>query len=464
MKKSLSAICLLILITLVVSACTPKGGTPTTSSKTPSAARKTATPTKTSTQTSIGIQPEALKGIHLQVAYAYTGPFETQFSDLMAEFNTVNPWGIVVYTQAGDSYNSLYETVSASIGKTDQPDLVITLPEQIMDWDSSNAVIDLTSYLEDAQYGLSGTDKADFEPIFWAQTWQNDEQLGLPAAISSQFLYYNLTWAKELGFTHPPLTSAEFRQQACAANQSFRTDADLQNDGYGGWIVDTNPQAVLAWMQAFGGEVVTDGKYTFANKANQTTLEFLKKLYDDNCAYISTELSPYGAFANRFAIFITADMAEIPLQNLAFEQAGNSDQWTVIPFPGIKSQLIAEGPYYSVLKSTPEKQLAAWLFVRWLLSTENQVSWVQGTGLFPLRISAYGPLTSYASSHKQWQAATGYMEDLVLQPSLASWRKARLVLGDGTEFIFRTNVKLDQIPAVLKQMDTTVQDLITVKP
>jgi hypothetical protein len=144
MKKSLSSISLLILITLVVSACTPKGGTPTiSSSKTPSTARKTATPTKSSTQITIGIKPEALKGIHLQVAYAYTGPFETQFSDLMAEFNTVNPWGIVVYTQAGDSYNSLYETVSASIGKTDQPDLVITLPEQIMDWDSSNAVIDL---------------------------------------------------------------------------------------------------------------------------------------------------------------------------------------------------------------------------------------------------------------------------------------------------------------------------------
>lgn len=465
MKKSIILICLLVLIILVVSACTPKTGIPTiVSSKTPGTARKTATPTKTISQPSIGIRPEALKDIHLQVAYAFTGPFETQFSDLMAEFNTINPWGIVAYTQASDSYNSLFETVSEKIGTADQPDLVITLAEQIMEWDSSQAVIDLSSYLEDGQYGLSQADQADLEPIFWEQAWQDEELLGLPAAVSTQFIYYNQTWGEELGFKHPPLNSLEFREQACAANQSFRSDSDLLNDGYGGWIVNTNPQAVLAWIRAFGGEVVRDGKYTINNTANQPALKFLKELYDDHCAYISTELTNYGAFARRSALFITADMAEIPLQNLAFEQAGNGDVWTVIPFPGRTNQLIAEGPYFSVLKSTPEKQLAAWLFVRWMLSTENQVRWVQGTGLFPMRLSAQEPLASYASSHKQWQAAIGYMGDLELQPSLASWRKARLVLGDATEFIFRTNVSIEQIPGVLMQMDTTVQDLIKTKP
>lgn len=465
MKKSPALISLLILSTLVFSACTANGGSPTVaSSKTPNPVKKTGTPAPTSTPPSIGIKPEALKGLQLQVAYAYTGASDTAFNDLLAEFNTVNEWGIVVYTQPADSYNSLFENVSATLGKSGQPDLVISLPEQILEWDASDAIVDLTPYFEDGQYGLSPSEQSDLEPIFRAQTWDTDRLLGLPAAVSTQFLYYNQTWGKELGFKHPPLTSAEFREQACAANQSFRTDADLQNDGYGGWIVDTNPQVVLAWMQAFGGEVVKDGKYTFANSANQTALQFLKKLYDDNCAFISTELTQYEAFAGRSALFITGDLAEIPLQRLAFELTGNSDEWTVLPFPGQKYQLVTEGPYYSILQSTPEKQLAAWLFVRWLLSTDNQVRWVQATGLLPVRMSEYGPLSGYASDHKQWQTATGYMEDLSLQPALASWRKARLVLGDGTEFIFRTNLKLDQIAGVLQQMDATMQELTPVKP
>jgi len=465
MKNNLSRICLLALIALVFSACTPGTDIPVTvGSKTPNPSKKTTTPTSASTLTSIDIKPEVLKGIHILVSYAYSDSFEIEFSDQLAEFNTVNPWGIVVYPLAMDSYNSLYETVSASIGGKDQPDLVITLPEQMMEWSAKDTVIDLAAYLNDVQYGLDPADTADFEPIFWAQTWQNDGQLGLPATISSQFLFYNQTWAGELGFDHPPLTSSEFREQACSANQSFRTDSDLHNDGYGGWIVDTNPQAILAWIKAFGGDVVKDGKYTFSNKTNQTTLEFLKKLYDDNCAFISTDPTPYNAFTKRSALFITADLGEISYQNLSFEQANNNDRWTVIPFPGQDNQLIAEGTYYSILKSTPEKQLAAWLFVRWLLSTENQVNWVKSTSMFPLRISSYGALASFGSSHKQWQAAIGYMNDLSLQPQLASWRKARLVLGDGTEYIFRTNLKLDQISAVLNQMDATMQDLIEVKP
>jgi len=460
MKRNPSWVYVLALVSLVVTACTAGNvSTPTPGSKTVNPTRKTPTATSTISTNQIGIKAESLKGVQILVATAYSGPFETEFNDQLAQFNTVNPWGIVVYSQPSDSLNSLFESVSASLGSKDQPDLVITLPEQVMEWDSKGNVIDLAPYMGDEQYGLDAQTMADFEPIFLAQTWNERGQLGLPATISAQFLYYNQTWAGELGFNHAPLSSAEFRAQACAANQSFRKDRDLQNDGYGGWIVNTNPQAMLAWMRAFGGEVVKDGNYTFTNKANQSSLEFLKKLYDDNCAFISTEPTPYSAFAARSALFITADLAEIGYQNLDFEQAGNKDQWTVIPFPGQNNQLVAEGPYYAILRSTPEKQLAAWLFVRWLLSTENQVNWVKGTGMFPLRSSAFGALIDYGSSHKQWQTASGYMDELSLQPALASWRKARLVLGDGAEYMFRTNLKLDQIPAVLMQMDSTVREL-----
>lgn len=464
-KNSLTRYCLLALIALLFSACVPVPvSLEPLVTNTPRFTKKTATPAPTDSLPQIEITPEALKGIRIQVSYAFVGSSESHFSDQMAEFNTLNEWGITVYPLASDSYNTLFETVGSSLGTQEQPDLVITLPEQVLDWDAKAAVIDLAPYLQDPQYGFSAADMADFEPIFWAQAGQKDRRLGLPAQISSSFLYYNLTWARQLGFNRIPLTSIEFRKQACAANQSFRTDNNLQNDGYGGWVVNSDSQSVLAWMQAFGGGVVKDGQVTFSTDANQSALEFLKKLYDDNCAYLSTEPNPYPSFAKRSALFITADLAEISNQSLAFEQTKNSDEWTVIPFPGQHGQLIAEGPIFSVLNSTPEKQLAAWLFVRWLLSSENQARWVVATGMFPLRISSYEALTGYRGSHKQWDVAVGYMDNLATQPQLASWRKARLVLGDAAKFIFRNNLSLDQIPGVLTEMDTTVQELTEAKP
>jgi hypothetical protein len=76
-----------------------------------------------------------------------------------------------------------------------------------------------------------------------------------------------------------------------------------------------------------------------------------------------------------------------------------------------------------------------------------------------LRTSTFEALQNYRSSHPQWEAAAGSMDDLNFQPALATWRKARLVLGDGTEFIFRSNLGLDQIPVVLAKMDQTVQEI-----
>ena len=449
-----------ISLLLVFSACAPIPVTMSplvTNTQAPS--RKTPSPSPTASPARIEVSPGALNGVSLKVSYAFTGTSASFFNDQLAEFNTLNPWGITLYPTPGGSYNILFETVSAQIGSPEQPDLVITLPEQVLAWDEQGAILDLQPYLLDPRYGFTKSDLDDFEPIFWGGSGQDDKRLGLPALLSSHFIFYNQTWAQELGFKKPPFTSTEFREQACAANQSFRQDLDLRNDGYGGWIVNTDPTAVLAWMLAFGGGVVRDGHYTFPTRENHTALDFLKILYDDGCAYLSTEPTPYLSFARRSTLFITGTLAEIPDQMLTFEQAGNNDQWTLIPFPGQMNRLVAEGPQYTLLRSTPEKQLAAWLFVRWLLSTENQVRWVEATGMFPLRTSAMEALSSYRRDHKQWAAAINYMEDLAIQPELASWRTGRLVLGDAAQSIFRLNLTSDQISTALVQMDQTMQEL-----
>ena len=99
--------------------------------------------------------------------------------------------------------------------------------------------------------------------IFLTQDNVGGRQLGLPAQRSARFIFYNQTWARELGFPDPPTNTEEFRQQACAANASFLNDSDPKNDGYGGWIVDTNWQTTYSWFLAFDGGVVDGDAYTF---------------------------------------------------------------------------------------------------------------------------------------------------------------------------------------------------------
>ncbi len=424
--------------------------TPPSSSPTPSL-----TPTPIPT---LGVDPALLRGLSLQVWHAFTGPVYDLFTRQAAQFNAENEWGIVVNPTGYGDYPSLFDATQAALDSNQPPDLVAALPEQTLAWDAAGAVVDLNPYLGDPQWALSADALADFPPAFWAQDNVNGRQLGLPAQRSARFLFYNQSWGRELGFNHPPASAQEFRTQACAANASFRQDKDVSNDVKGGWVLDTHWQTTYSWLLAFGGGVVNGNAYSFHTDPNLAALQFIKGLSDSYCAWPSE--TPYDSFASRSALFISGDLSELPAVAETMVGHKNSDEWTAIPFPGTQSSIVvAYGPSYSLLKTTPEKQLASWLFARWLLSPESQSQWVEVTGLLPLRNSVLGMIQPYRQASPQWDAAAGTLPLAKDVPQLVSWRKVRYVLQDGMTVLFQKNTPVDQLPSVLDEMDSMAREL-----
>ena len=408
----------------------------------------------------LGIDPAMMRGLNLQVWHAFAGPAQDLFTRQAAQFNAENEWGIIVNPVGFGDYASLFEAVNNALDSVGLPDLVAALPEHTLAWDASGAVVDLTPYLMDPQWAMSSAASADIPSIFWSQDIVNGKQLGIPAQRSARFIYYNQTWAQELSFNSPPASVQEFRQQACAANASYRADTDPQNDGYGGWIVDTHWQSSYAWLLTFGGGVISGDTYAIRTDPNLAALQFIKDLFDDNCAWISIEPTSFDSFARRSALFFSADLAGLPAQMESMSRLQNFDAWTVIPFPGLQeSLLVAYGPSYSVIRSTPEKQLAAWLFARWLLTPESQAQWVEATGLFPLRNSVLEMIQPYRQASPQWEAAVGVLSLARNVPQLASWRKVRYVLQEGMTVFFQTSQPADQLPSLLDEMDSMAREL-----
>jgi ABC-type glycerol-3-phosphate transport system substrate-binding protein len=406
------------------------------------------------------VDPGSLRGLTVQAWHAFAGPAGDLFVNQVVRFNLENEWGIFVNPAGYGDYSSLFDAVNTALAAGQLPDLVAALPEQTLAWEAAHAVVDLDPYLADPQWGLVAGDSADFPPVFWAQDNVNGQQLGLPAQRSARFIFYNTTWAQELGFNEPPAAPEDFRRQACAANASFRKDGDPKNDGYGGWIVDTAWQTTYSWLLAFGGGVADAGAYGFRTDPNLAALQFGKGLFDSHCAWLSTGPTPYDSFARRSALFISADLAGLPAQVESMRRLKNSDQWTVLPFPGSQASVVlAYGPSYSVLRSTSARQLAAWLFARWLLSPENQSRWVEAAGLFPLRSSVLGMIQPYRQASPQWDAAVGYLSLAQGMPQLASWRKVRYVLEDGLAVFYQTALPVDSLPSVLEEMDSMAQEL-----
>jgi multiple sugar transport system substrate-binding protein len=470
--RLLRLLSLTLAAALAFSACVVPGGggTATSVPATMNAATGTAIAAPTTTPVpAIGLAPALLHDVRIQVWHAFSGKSAEIFTSRLARFNSINEWGIIVDQAWQGDYPSLLEAVNTALDDGPRPDLVIALPEQTLAWDASGAVVDLTPYIADPDWGLASSEVADFPSVFWRQDEVNGRRLGVPAERSARYLFYNLTWARELGFNSPPVTADDFSEQACAANATFRANASEQDDGYGGWIVDADWQTVHPWLLAFGGNINHGGDYLFQTDPNLAALEFLKTLKDDACAWMAADPeSPfathpgpfYEQFAGRSALFITGDLAEAADFSAALTRLGSTDEWTVIPFPGPEAQAVTVyGPSYTLLESTPERQLAAWVFVRWLLSPGNQADWVTATGSLPLRTSTVDLLAGYQSVHPQWAAAVDLLPLAHGVPQRADWRTVRYVLADGTLSIFRMDVPLAQIPDVLAEMDATAAEI-----
>ncbi|MGE5462574.1 MAG: extracellular solute-binding protein [Syntrophothermus sp.] len=455
------------LLIFALSACTNSiskdTGTPTSSpdvtKETPVPSEKTPVPAVST----LDVDPGALRGVQVNVWHPWFGTEASLFESQVAKFNSENEWGITVNTQGKGSYSELFSQISAALEDKSYPQVVIALPEQAFGW--GDKVVDLKPYVNDPVYGLSTDDVLDFPPVIWDQETLGGKRFGVPAERTARFLLYNQTWARELGFPSPPATSADFEQQACAANKALASDADLDNNALGGWMIDTDPMTALSWLQAFGGGAQEEDSYRFLTPGNIAAFKFVKNMQMRGCAWVpSQDLSVYERFAARQALFATASLEELPDQARAFLASGSQDEWTVVPFPGDKqTAFMVYGSSYAMLDSDDVTRLASWLFMRWMLSPQNQASWVKSTDLFPLRTSEMSLLADYSAEHSQWSAAVQMLPDGKETPRLASWRVVRTMLGDGFRDMFDTirhpDLTEGQVPLILKQMDETVTEL-----
>lgn len=426
------------------------------------------TPTQASPQPAVTVD---LQRQLIQFWYVRAAGAEDLAQKLVEEFNKTNRWGIRVEAVSHDSSGVMDEALVSALQEKKLPALLAGYSHDLQYWNAEGILlVDLQAYIDDPAWGLSSGDQQDFYPVIWAQdvltqtgTKQRPVRFGLPWYRTGLVMLYNQSWAKELGFDTPPTTPSQFRQQACAAAKANREDADKENNGTGGWLVDRQPSALLSWIFAFGGQVEQSGQqgYQFDSPGSADALTYIHELYTQGCAWWLEELNQKEIFVNREALFTTESLQDLVEQQAAFRKAGSEDAWMVLPFPSRQGgSLDVFGPSLAVLKSTPEKQLAAWLFARWLASPENQARWVFSSGTLPTRASVLPLLKGEPVGSSQWEQALELLPYAHVEPALASWRTLRWSLGDVLSQMLSPGFKGSQIPALLKSLDKLAEEVL----
>jgi ABC-type glycerol-3-phosphate transport system substrate-binding protein len=383
----------------------------------------------------------------------YSDIVKSGMDALVEDFNATNEWGITVEAYDQGSYSNMEDLMNAAIQSGDLPDLVVAYGNALANWHSVDVIMDMDPYINDPDWGLTAEEKGDFyEAAFNGVVAPDGAWLGFPISQSIEVLFYNYTWGKELGFDAPPTNSAEFKEQACAAAAANAADDDPDNNGTGGYVLYAGASQVSVWWFSYGGYHLTaDGAWNFATSEMESIAEFLKDLWDEGCAF-STESYPNPEFATRKALMISSSSVGLPYQEAAFEDAGTDDEWGYIPFPGEAGQAVDSYlQTVGMVPSTPERELAAWLFLKWFTAPEQQAEWIEASAYYPTRASTVPLLEAYAADKPQWSSGLELVPLGQVEPAIASWLSVRRLLQDTFSKIIQGTP--DMIPELLAELD-----------
>jgi ABC-type glycerol-3-phosphate transport system substrate-binding protein len=78
-----------------------------------------------------------------------------------------------------------------------------------------------------------------------------------------------------------------------------------------------------------------------------------------------------------------------------------------------------------ITQTTPEQQLAAWIFVKWYTTPEVQAEWVRVSGYFPTREGTNEFLEGYVDENPQWGTALDMLQYSYYEPQLISYQSVR---------------------------------------
>ena len=142
--------------------------------------------------------------------------------------------------------------------------------------------------------------------------------------------------------------------------------------------------------------------------------------------------------------------------------ADNQDAWTILSFPTESGEpvTISNGSSYAIRTSSPQEQLASWLFLRWMMLSENQISLALSNGTLPSGSAAIEDIRAYYKDTPQWEKALLWIPVTQPTPRLASWRLVRNLLEDAIWQIYQTNTKTEDVSAILEELQDMIPEVI----
>jgi multiple sugar transport system substrate-binding protein/sn-glycerol 3-phosphate transport system substrate-binding protein len=197
-----------------------------------------------------------------------------------------------------------------------------------------------------------------------------------------------------------------------------------------GYEYGTSDASHLAsWAFAFGGDIYDykAAQFTYNSDATVQAMTFVQDLFKSGCATIITE--NYGDqtdFGVGKLLFTTSSSSGLTFYQQAVA-SGAAFNWSVAALPHTTKDPVTNiyGASVSMPKTTPERELATWLFIKYYTSPEVQAKWAEASAYFPVRASVAANMADYLSANPAYKAGFDLLKYGKFEPPVPGYDPIR---------------------------------------
>lgn len=364
------------------------------------------------------IVTEITEPVEISFWHAMSGDLEKTLENLTNKFMEANP-NIKVNLQNQSTYNDLQQKMTATLASPkDLPTLTQAYPHWMINAMQDELLVDLKPYIENETIGSENYN--DMLEGFKTASEIDGKIYGMPFNKSTEVIWYNKTLFDELGL-EVPTTFEEFAQVAKTITEK---------KGIVGAGFDALNNFYTTYLKNKGVDFNSETDVTSAESVEAANY-YLDGIKEGYFRIAGTDMYLSGPFANEtLGMYVGSNAGE------SFVKQGVDGKFEVGVAPYPAESVMQQGTdLYMFSSATAEQRTAAFEYLKFLTSTENQITWGVETGYIPATHAAissdeYKNSGSLVSSILEEATSKNLFINDVAQGVDSAYNESRVVMED----------------------------------
>lgn len=423
--------------------------------------------------------------IDLTIWHVYGGQTDSPLNDMIDEFNQTvgKEEGICVQVTSVTNTNTIHEGVLAAAkqepGAAELPDMFVSYPKTVLAMPDKEVLVDYRDYFTEEEF-------EQFMPEFLNEGVIDDRQLILPVAKSTEVMFINKTgfdrFAADTGVQLSDLQTWE-KLYEVAEKYTEWSDAqtpDIPDDGKAFFVHDYHFNYFQVGVESFGESFFDGDTIAFGDD--------FRKVWE-----------PYARAAVKGAVWLYEGYATEPLRtgdaivsvassasilyysDVVTYEDNTSEEIEIIArpcpvFEDGETMVMQRGAGICTVKSEPEREKAACVFLKWLTEPQNNVRFVTQTGYMPVSNEAFSNnlpeaienldspkyvelYKAYMDTQKEYQFYTAPLLDTYLELETSFEKGVRLQLSIERNAWLKDGAKEETLETAVDQAFENVKAL-----